>query len=61
MTVEDLELSLQPIVEALEAHNDLLTDIHDALVHLTEVQYGVILGLGVLAGLLLIFLLLRKF
>lgn len=61
MTVEDLDLSLAPIIEALESQNDMLSDIHDSLVHLSEVQYGVILALGVVAGLLLIYLLLRKF
>ena len=61
MTVEDLELVLAPVVEALDAQNDMLTDLHDLLTHLTEVQYGIILGLGVVAGLILIYLLLRKF
>lgn len=61
VTVEDLELGLAPVVEALDAQNDLLSDIHDLLVHLSEVQYGVVLFLGVIAGLILIYFLLRKF
>lgn len=61
MTIEDLNLALEPVIEALDHQSDMLSDLHDVLVHLSEVQYGVILGLGVVAGVLLIYLLLRRF
>lgn len=61
MTVDDLDAALAPVVEALEAQNDLLTDIHELLTHMSDVQAGIILFLGVLGGILLIYLLLRRF
>lgn len=47
MTVEDLNTALEPVIEVLE--------------HQAQVQYGIIVGLGVIAGLLVIYLLLHKF
>lgn len=61
MTVDDLDAALAPIVEAMEAQNDLLTDLHDLFTHISNVQAGIILFLGVIAGILLIYLLLRRF
>lgn len=61
MTVDDLDLALAPVIEALEAQNDLLTDVHELLAHISDVQAGVILFLGVIAGILLIYMLLRRF
>lgn len=61
MTVDDLDLALAPVIEALEVQNDLLTDVHELLSHISDVQAGVILFLGVIAGILLIYILLRRF
>lgn len=54
MTIEDLELGLDPVVEALEESNSLLQ-------HISQVQYGVLLGLGIVAGVILIYILLHRF
>lgn len=47
MTVEDLNLALVPVIEAIE--------------YQSQVTYGVIVGLGLVAGVLLIKLLLDRF
>ena len=39
----------------------IIQDTNDVLHHLVQVQYGVILAIGVVAGVLLIHLFLRKF
>ena len=54
MTIEDLELGLAPVVEVLEEHSTLLT-------HISQVQYGILIGLGIVSGLILIYILLHRF
>lgn len=61
MTGEELAEALLPLSDALSDANELLTRNNELLEHLSEVQYGVILALGVVAGLLLIYILIRKF
>ena len=63
MTVEDLNMALAPVIEAIEKQPTLedLQELIEVLEHQAQVQYGIIVALGVVAGLLMIYLLLHKF
>jgi hypothetical protein len=54
MTVTELNDALVPVLDRLEA-------VTDAVQYSAQVTYGVIVAVGVVAGLILIYLLLRKF
>lgn len=58
LTKEDLQEVLTPMFQGLHDKLDVLTD---DLVHLTKVQYGLLLAIGVVAGLILISYLLDRF
>lgn len=58
MTKEDLAEVVTPLFEDLQTKLD---SIADDILHLTQVQYGLLIAIGVVAGLILISYLLDRF
>lgn len=65
MTGEELQEVMEPLFTGLHDKLDVLStkmdDISEAVQHMTQVQYGMLIALGVVAGLILIHYLLDKF
>lgn len=58
MTTEELQEVMEPLFNGL---SDKLDVISEDVQHLTQVQYGMLIAVGVVAGLILIHYLLEKF
>lgn len=58
MTTEELQEVLEPLFSGL---SDKMDVISEDVQHLTQVQYGLLIAIGVVAGLILIHYLLERF
>lgn len=61
MSAAELAEALQPLIDELQTQSGYLEDQVSRLEYLAQVQFGVIVAVGVVAGLILVYLLLRKF